>query len=107
MKTQFQGMAVFSGLAQGASRVLTSHKELFKVKQGDIIVVDRVTPLYASAFKKAKGLIIAEGGKLSHAMVLAREYKLPCVILKGATGILHDGDMVEVDAIKGVVRKLG
>jgi len=43
----------------------------------------------------------------SHAAVIARELNIPCVIgTKIATKILKDGDLVEVDAIKGVVKKL-
>ena len=91
------------GKAEGLACVLTSVKDLVKVQQGDIVVVDRATPLYAPAFKKAKGLIVAEGGRLTHASVLAREYALPCIILKHATTLLHDGDRVEIHADIGTV----
>jgi pyruvate,water dikinase len=44
---------------------------------------------------------------LSHAAITARELKKPCIIgTKIATQVLHDGDLVEVDADKGVVRVL-
>ena len=39
--------------------------------------------------------------------IVAREMKKPCIIgTKIATQVLEDGDMVEVDAEKGVVRIL-
>lgn len=48
-----------------------------------------------------------EGGMLCHAAIVARELKKPCVIgTKHATHFLKDGDMVEVDATRGIVRKL-
>jgi len=38
---------------------------------------------------------------------VARELKKPCIIgTKNATKILKDGDWVEVDAERGIVRKM-
>jgi len=38
---------------------------------------------------------------------MAREMKKPCIIsTKNATKVLKDGDIVEVDADKGIVRKI-
>jgi pyruvate,water dikinase len=52
-------------------------------------------------------ILIEKGNVLSHMAIVAREFKKPCVIgVKFATKILKDGDMVEVDANKGVVTKL-
>ena len=40
-----------------------------------------------------------------HSVIMAREFKIPCIIgTKIATQVLKDGDMVEVDADRGVVR---
>ena len=48
-----------------------------------------------------------EGGISCHAAIVSREMKKPCIIgTKIATKLLKDGDMVEVDANKGVVTKL-
>lgn len=44
---------------------------------------------------------------LSHAAIISRELKIPCIIgTKNATKILNDGDLVEVDAENGVVKIL-
>ncbi len=60
----------------------------------------------ASLFSKASGIITDEGGLMSHAAVLSREYKVPCVVgTKNATLLLKDGDLVELDAKKGIVKK--
>jgi pyruvate,water dikinase len=49
-----------------------------------------------------------EGGVTCHAAIVAREMRKPCVIgTKSATKILKDGELVEVDADQGVVRKIG
>ncbi len=47
------------------------------------------------------------GGLLCHAAIVSRELGKPCVIgTKFATQILKDGDLVEVDANRGVVKIL-
>jgi pyruvate,water dikinase len=44
---------------------------------------------------------------LSHASIISRELKIPCIIgTKIATKVLKDGDLVEVDADKGIVKIL-
>jgi pyruvate,water dikinase len=55
--------------------------------------------------KKAAAFITDQGGVTSHAAIVAREMNVPCVIAtKIATKVLHDGDLVEVDADKGIVK---
>lgn len=59
--------------------------------------------------KKQKHLpyIIDEVGILCHAAIVSREFKIPCIVgTKFATKVFKDGDLVEVDADKGVVRKI-
>lgn len=42
-----------------------------------------------------------------HAAIIAREFNIPCIVgTENAARILKDGDMVEVDAYKGIVRKI-
>ncbi|MEK6901315.1 MAG: PEP-utilizing enzyme [Nanoarchaeota archaeon] len=42
-----------------------------------------------------------------HAAIVAREMKKPCLIgTQIATYVLKDGDVVEVDATKGTVRRV-
>ena len=56
---------------------------------------------------KAAAFVTDAGGILSHAAITAREMKKPCIIAtQVATKIFKDGDKVEVDATKGVVRKI-
>jgi len=57
--------------------------------------------------KLAKAFVTDEGGIVCHAAIIARELKVPCIIgTKFATQIFKDGDMVEVDADKGIVKKI-
>lgn len=64
-------------------------------------------PAFMPAMKKAVAFVTDEGGITSHAAIIAREMKKPCIIgTKIATKVLRDGDLVEVDANKGIVRKI-
>jgi len=64
-------------------------------------------PEYTGIMKKAKAIVTDEGGITCHAAIVAREMKKPCIIgTKVATQVLHDGDLVEVDADRGVVKIL-
>jgi pyruvate,water dikinase len=55
--------------------------------------------------KRAIAFVTDEGGITSHAAMVSRELGIPCIVAtKIATKVLHDGDLVEVDADRGVVR---
>ena len=72
-----------------------------------IIVAIQTTPDYIQYLKKAKAIITDEGGITSHAAIISREFRIPCIIgTKIATQVLKDGDLIEVDANKGVVKKI-
>ena len=81
--------------------------DLNKIKVGEILVANFTTPEYVPAMKKAAAIVTDDGGITSHAAIVARELKKPCVIgTKISTKVLRDGDLVEVDANKGIVKKI-
>jgi pyruvate,water dikinase len=54
--------------------------------------------------QKAAAIVTDQGGILSHAAIVARELKVPCVVGTGnATAILKDDQIVKVDATTGDV----
>ena len=64
-------------------------------------------PEFLPLLRQAKAIITDEGGLTCHAAIISRELGIPCIIgTKMATRILKDGDLVEVDANKGIVRKI-
>jgi phosphohistidine swiveling domain-containing protein len=102
------GQIAQKGLVKGEVRLVSSLKDLDKVKDGDILVATNTMPKYLPAMKRAAAFVTDEGGITCHAAIVAREMKKPCVIgTKIATQVLHDGDLVEVDADNGVVKILG
>ena len=59
------------------------------------------------ACRKAAAIVTDEGGITSHAAIVSRELGIPCIVgTQYATKILKDGDLVEVDANKGTVKKI-
>jgi len=72
-----------------------------------ILVTSMTSPDYIVAMRRAVAIVTDAGGLTSHAAILSRELGIPCVVgTKVATKVLKDGDRVEVDATKGIVRKL-
>jgi len=76
------------------------------VDDGKIVVVPSTSPSYVPLMRKAKALITDHGGMMSHAAIVAREFNLPCIVgTKQATKVLHNGDKVVLDLVKGEVNK--
>ncbi|KKU13580.1 MAG: Phosphoenolpyruvate synthase/pyruvate phosphate dikinase [Parcubacteria group bacterium GW2011_GWC2_45_7] len=104
-----EGMVACKGYARGVARVVLSayDKEAKKMRKGDILVTSMTRPEFVSLMKMASAIVTNEGGISCHAAIVARELKKPCIIgTKIATQVLKDGDYVEVDAEKGIVRKI-
>lgn len=104
---ELRGMVACLGQATGKVKVCRGLSELNKFKKGDILVACMTQPEFVPAMKIASAIITDEGGLTSHAAILSREFKIPCITgTKYATKILKDGDVVEVDANNGIVRIL-
>jgi phosphoenolpyruvate synthase/pyruvate phosphate dikinase len=105
---EFKGIvAVQNGTFKGKVRVLDSDKKVKFFKEGEILVAPMTNPAYLPAMQKSSAIITDEGGLLCHAAIVSREFNIPCIIgTKIATKVLKDGDKVEVDANRGIVRKI-
>ena len=76
-------------------------------QKGDILVAPMTTPEYVFLMKHASAIVTDAGGLTSHAAIVSRELNIPCIVgTRVATQVLKDGDRIEVDANKGIVRKL-
>ena len=103
----FSGGVASSGCVKGIAKIVLKITDLEKVNEGDIIVSSMTRPEMTVAMKKAAAFVTDEGGITSHAAIIARELKKPCIIgTKIATKVLKDGDLIEVDANNGFVRVL-
>lgn len=78
-----------------------------KMRKGNVLITGSTGPEMILACKKAGAIVTEEGGIASHAAIVSRELGIPCIIAtKIATQVFQDGDRVEVDAERGVVRKI-
>ena len=102
---ELKGMTAYKGKVVGSVRIILDKSQLTNVMPGEIIISNETTPEYVVAMKKAAAIITNLGGITSHAAIVAREMKIPCITgTKIATKIFNNGDIVEVDADKGIVR---
>lgn len=89
------------------SNLIAMKQKMAEMQKGDILVTETTDPEMLPAMKKAKAIITDIGGMLSHAAITARELDIVCIIETGsASKILKDGDLIEVDANKGIVKIL-
>ena len=103
--TELIGQTGNRGNYTGPVRVVMNTYDFGKVQPGDVLVTTMTTPDFIILMQKSGAIITDIGGLLCHAAIVSRELHKPCVIgTKFATQVLKDGDMVEVDADKGVVR---
>ena len=102
--TTLTGVAASAGVVRGKARVLHGAGELHRILPGEILVCEATSPNWTPAFAKIAACVCDGGGTLTHASIVSREYRIPCVVGVGlATTIIADGDEVEVDGTKGTV----
>ena len=105
--SEFSGTSAFLGKVRSKVKIVNFPWEMAKVKQGDILVSIATNPAIVPAMEKAAAFVTDTGGITCHAAIVAREMKKPCIIgTKIATKVLKDGDLIEVDADKGIIRKV-
>jgi phosphoenolpyruvate synthase/pyruvate phosphate dikinase len=102
---EIKGMPAFRGVAKGIVKKIVTKLDVNNFKKGQVLVAEMTQPDYVPIMKKAAAIVTDEGGITCHAAIVARELKVPCIIgTKIATKVLHDGDLVEVDANSGTVK---
>jgi rifampicin phosphotransferase len=98
------GIAASKGFYTGTARVVMDETEFDKVQPGDVLVCPITSPVWSVLFPSIGALITDTGGILSHAAIIAREYRLPAVVGTGnATDLLSDGDLVTIDGANGTI----
>lgn len=102
---EIKGQVAYRGHIRGRVKIIRLISEANALKKGEVLVTSMTDPRYLPIMKRAAAIVTDEGGITCHAAIVVRELKKPCVIgTKLATSILKDGDLVEVDAQKGLVK---
>ncbi|MCX6799226.1 MAG: PEP-utilizing enzyme, partial [Candidatus Diapherotrites archaeon] len=104
---ELAGSTAYPGFAKGLVKRVDSAGEMGKMNKGDILVSMSTEPDMLPAMGKAAAIVTDTGGITCHAAIIARELKIPTLVgTKFASKVLHDNDLVEVDAGKGLARVL-
>lgn len=117
LKTEIKNIKELKGLvvSRGKTNIISGKVKIIsnpfleskKMKKGDILVAGMTSPEYIIAMRKAAAVITDHGGMTAHAAIVSRELNIPCIVnTKIATKVLKDGDLIEVDTNKGIVKKL-
>ena len=103
-KVLLSGLAAAPGVASGIVKIVSSGRELDKIKPGDIMVTKMTMPDMVPGMKRAGAIVTDEGGMASHAAIVSRELGCPAVVgTKKATFTLKDGMEITVDGGKGII----
>jgi pyruvate,water dikinase len=99
------GQCAYAGKARGIARLIFTPDQMNKMHKGDILISQATSPDLIPAMKLAGAIVTNTGGLICHAAITSRELKIPCVVGTGnATEVFKDGDLIEVDATKGIVK---
>ena len=101
-----RGLGCCAGTVRGRVRVVTDPRAA-SLPAGSILVAQRTDPGWVILFPAAAGLVVERGSLLSHSAIVSRELGIPSVVsVPGVTSWLRDGDLVEIDGGRGVVKRI-
>ena len=110
---EIKGKVANHGVARGKAKVIgfgyedfdAINEKINSMDKGDILIAETTSPEIMSACKKAAAIVTNQGGMLSHAAIVSRELGIPCIVgTENAVEMINDGDFVEVNADKGIVK---
>ncbi len=102
-----KGEIGYKGIVRGTVRIINNPNKYDRFNEGDVLVTGMTRPEFLPLINKSSAILTDAGGVLSHAAIMARELKKPCIIgMQVVTQVLKDGDLVEIDANVGIVRIL-
>jgi phosphohistidine swiveling domain-containing protein len=101
-----EGQCVFPGVVHGRLLVMDEYRP-GPWPEFDILVAKHTDPGWSMLISKAKGLVVEQGGLLSHASIVTRELGIPCIIgAPNATALLEDGGKAVLDAASGTLKPI-
>ena len=96
------GISLGKKIASGKARILSNPKDADKLQVGEVLVTDITNPDWDPVMKKAAAIVTNNGGRTSHAAIVARELGVVAVVGSGdATDIIKEGQLVTVSCVEG------
>jgi pyruvate,water dikinase len=100
---RLRGKGCSGGRITGKVRIMMTY-DLAAIGEDDIIVAKHTDPGWTPIMGLCKGIIVEQGGVLSHAAIISRELGIPCVVqVAGVTKRLKDGQRVTMDGRTGEI----
>jgi len=102
------GLAASKGVYEGPARRVSGASQFDRIVKGDVLVTESTTEAFNILLPLLGGIVTDDGGLLSHAAIVSREYGIPGVVgTREATERITDGTLVRVDGDAGEVTMLG
>jgi pyruvate, water dikinase len=99
-----RGLGAAPGAASGPARIVASRDGSGELAEGEVLVAHMTAPDWVPLMRRAAAIVTDSGGMTCHAAIVSRELGIPCVVgTAEATRVLRDGEVVTVDATRGVV----
>ncbi len=102
---ELKGLSVFPGVVVGkVAKISPDNISKIKFENGSILVTDNTDVRFLPIMRNAGAILTERGSILSHASIIARELKKPCIVgINNLTKILKNDDLIKVDANNGAV----
>jgi pyruvate,water dikinase len=103
-RTVVRGLPASPGVYEGPARLLRHPGELDRLAQGDVLVSGSTSEAFNLVLPLVGAIVTDNGGLLSHAAIVSREFGIPGVVgTREATRLIADGSRVRVDGGAGEV----
>lgn len=100
-----RGLGASAGTYEGPARIVSGPEDLDRIQEGDVLVAESTSPAFNVVLPLLGGIVTDNGGVLSHAAIVAREYDVPGVVgCSDATDRLQNGTLVTVNGEEGTVQ---
>lgn len=92
------------GKATGRARVILNPDDPTALEPGDVLIAPITDPAWTPLFVPAAAVVVDVGAQISHAVIVARELGIPCVVsVTHGTQRIPDGATITVDGTTGTV----
>jgi len=97
-----RGVAASPGVFEGRARIVHGADGIGSIRAGDVLVTEATSPAFNIVLPLIGAIVTDQGGMLSHAAIVAREYAIPAVVgTDVGTRRIPDGARVRVDGGSG------
>ncbi len=98
LKADLYGTGSAPGVVEGIAKVIMDESQFSEFQPGEVLVAPFTYSSWTSLFWMAAGVVTNFGGALAHAVIVGREYGIPCVAgTLEALAKIKTGDRLRVD----------